>query len=77
MLPRPATYTQLQPEDRVTLASLKQQGLGIRAMARLLGRNASTISRELQRNSAPHGSVRYCSRATDLQPASNAGPSGA
>lgn len=55
MLPHPATYTQLQPEDRVTLASLKQQGLGIRAMARVLGRNASTISRELQRNTAPTG----------------------
>ena len=55
MLPRPATYTQLQPEDRVTLASLKQQGLGIRAMASVLGRNASTISRELQRNTALTG----------------------
>ena len=51
MLPRPQNYTQLQPEDRVTLASLKQQSDSIRAMARLLDRPASTLSRELQRNS--------------------------
>ncbi|RZJ31328.1 MAG: helix-turn-helix domain-containing protein, partial [Chryseobacterium sp.] len=40
MLLCPPTYTQLQLEDRITLASLKQQGLGIRAMARTLGRDA-------------------------------------
>ena len=44
-------YTQLQPEDRVTLASLQQQAYGVRAMARVLNRSPSTISRELQRNS--------------------------
>lgn len=51
MLPRTRNYTQLQPEDRVTLASLQQQSYSIRAMARLLNRPASTISRELRRNS--------------------------
>lgn len=45
-------YSQLQPEERVTLASLKQQNYSVRAMARVLGRPASTISRELRRNSA-------------------------
>jgi IS30 family transposase len=55
MLPCPSTYTQRQPEERVTLTSLKQQGYGIRATARVLDRSASTISRELQRNSAPTG----------------------
>lgn len=44
------TYRQLQPEDRVTLASLRQQGRGIRAIAEVLGRSPSTISRELRRN---------------------------
>jgi IS30 family transposase len=44
-------YHQLQPEDRVTLASLKQQSYSIRAMARVLNRPPSTISRELRRNS--------------------------
>ena len=43
-------YRQLQPEDRVTIASLRQQGRGVRAIARALGRPASTVSRELRRN---------------------------
>ena len=45
-----AKYQQLQPEDRVTIASLHQQKLGIRAIARVLGRSPSTVSRELARN---------------------------
>src|SRR6516225_3261117 len=44
------TYQQLQPEERVTIASMKQQGSSVRAMARTLGRSASTVSRELTRN---------------------------
>ena len=55
----PATcspYRQLQPEDRVTLASLRQQGLSMRAIARVLGRSPSTVSRELRRNTSEcHG----------------------
>ena len=47
-------YEHLQPDDRVTLASLRQQGWSIRAIARLQGRSLSTISRELRRN-AYHG----------------------
>jgi IS30 family transposase len=43
-------YKQLQPEEQVTIASLKQQGRGVRAIARVLERPASTISRELRRN---------------------------
>lgn len=43
-------YKQLQPEDRLTLSSLKQQNVSIRAMARILQRPASTVSRELRRN---------------------------
>lgn len=51
-------YRQLQPEDRVTISSLKQQNYSLRAIARILRRPASTISRELRRN----GSVdRYSS----------------
>jgi IS30 family transposase len=44
-------YKHLQPEDRVTISSLRQQNYSIRAIARVLQRPASTISRELQRNS--------------------------
>lgn len=36
------------------MASLHQQGLGIRAIGRWLGRSASTISRELGRNTLPN-----------------------
>lgn len=43
-------YTHLQPEERLTLASLVQQGLSQRSIARLLGRSPSTICRELARN---------------------------
>jgi IS30 family transposase len=48
-------YQQLQPEDRVTLASLVQQKLGIREMAGVLNRSPSTISRELRRNRGAQG----------------------
>jgi IS30 family transposase len=48
-------YRQLQPEDRVTIASLRQQKYGIRAIARMLGRAPSTISRELDRNCLGQG----------------------
>lgn len=53
------TYSQLQPEDRVTLASLKQQNHSVREIARVLGRSASTVSRELRRNTRAdqYGSV--------------------
>ena len=48
-------YTQLQPEERITLASLRQQGWSLRASARLLGRSPSTLSRELRRNRGEAG----------------------
>lgn len=51
----PKRYQQLQPEDRVTLASLVQQKYSVRAMAQVLGRSPSTISPELRRNAQPAG----------------------
>jgi transposase, IS30 family len=45
-----APYQQLQPEERMTIASMKQQGSSVRAMARTLGRSPATVSRELARN---------------------------
>jgi len=53
------SYTHLQPEERLTLAALHQQGHSRRAIARQLGRSPSTICRELQRNTSPSG---YASR---------------
>ena len=54
-------YRQLQPEDRMTMASTKQQGFSARAMAmaRALCRSPSTITREVERNTLsalPYGS---------------------
>lgn len=43
-------YKQLDYQDRLGIALGKEQGLSIRAIARILGRSASTISRELCRN---------------------------
>jgi transposase, IS30 family len=45
------TYRQLQAEERMTIASMRQGGSSLRAMARRLGRSEATISRELARNS--------------------------
>ena len=47
-------YEQIQYGERVAIASYQSQGLSIRAMARILNRAASTISREIARN-APSG----------------------
>lgn len=45
-------YTHLQPEDRMTIASMAQQGCSVRAMGRTLQRSPSTICRELARNAS-------------------------
>ena len=53
-------------EEREDLALLLARGLGVRAMARQLGRAPSTISRELRRNAATRsGGLEY--RATTAQ----------
>ena len=41
--------------EREEIALLRVQGLGVRAVARRLGRSPSTISRELRRNAATRG----------------------
>lgn len=43
-------YTQVTPEERFALSLLRRQGLGVRAIARMLHRAPSTISREMRRN---------------------------
>ena len=48
-------YQHLQPEDRVTIASLRQQNFSIREIASQLGRAPATISRELRRNGCSSG----------------------
>lgn len=44
-------YRQLTSEERYALSTLRKQGWGVRRIARALHRNASTISREVRRNS--------------------------
>src|ERR671920_1266346 len=47
--------THLTLDERERLAALKAEGLSLRAIARALGRAASTVSRELRRNALPRG----------------------
>ena len=46
-------YRQITSEERYTLGLLRQHGLAPAAIARLLGRHRSTISRECTRNGTP------------------------
>src|ERR687884_1200810 len=45
----------LELAERERLAAPKAEGLSLRAIARALGRAASTVSRELRRNALPEG----------------------
>lgn len=45
--------------ERQRIAALHRQGVSVREIARRLERNASTVSRELRRNTAPHDRGEY------------------
>jgi IS30 family transposase len=49
----PQSYVQLSLRERDRIAVFRAQGLSLREIGRRLGRNTSTISRELRRNRAP------------------------
>jgi IS30 family transposase len=51
----PVTGRYLSFEEREEIAILNSQGVGVREIARRLGRSPSTISRELRRNAATRG----------------------
>ncbi|MDQ3245994.1 MAG: IS30 family transposase, partial [Pseudomonadota bacterium] len=51
-------YSHLTAEERDRIAGLKAGGLSLRAIARALGRAASTISREVRRNALDSGAYR-------------------
>jgi IS30 family transposase len=55
---RPRSPRYLAEEERVRIADLLSVGEGVRAIARKLGRTASTISRELRRNRDKDGRYR-------------------
>jgi IS30 family transposase len=63
---KPLSGRYLSFAEREEIALWRAQGLGVREVARRLGRAASTISRELRRNAATrHGNLDY--RATTAQ----------
>ncbi|WP_128000912.1 IS30 family transposase [Piscinibacter defluvii] len=62
------SYRQLTQDERVAVAGMRLQQLGVRRIARELGRSPSTISRELRRNGKPR--VGY--RSDEAQRASQA-----
>jgi transposase, IS30 family len=54
-------YIHLTAEERDQISVLKAEGQSLRSIARLLGRNHTTISRELSRNAPPVRKGRYLS----------------
>jgi IS30 family transposase len=52
-------YQHLNSDERDKLAVLRSKGLSIRAIAKDLGRNPGTVSRELKRNAPPINSGYY------------------
>ena len=58
-IPIKVSYDHLTKENRVELAALKRSGLKQKDIARILGKNPSTISRELNRNPNEESIVGY------------------
>lgn len=50
-----SSYIHFTHDERISLHNFLKEGLGIREIARRLGRNPSTISREVKRNSSSKG----------------------
>jgi IS30 family transposase len=57
------TYKQLSCEERDKIAYLRARGKSISDIARAIGRNKGTISRELQRNRSPKYNVYLANKA--------------
>jgi IS30 family transposase len=55
---RPRSTRYLSEQERVVIADLLTRGKSIRAIAAEIGRSASTVSREIKRNSDPAGRYR-------------------
>lgn len=47
------SYIHLTIEERASIAHLRNQGVSLRQIAKAIGRNASTVKRELDRNFTP------------------------
>ena len=55
---KPASPRYLSLDERIRIADLHRDGHSLRSIGRLMGRPASTISREIRRNSSPSGRYR-------------------
>ena len=53
------TYKHLSREERYTISILRRKGESNASIASILGRNISTIKRELSRNASPNGGYSY------------------
>jgi IS30 family transposase len=59
-------YRQLDAQERQSIALGKEQGMGIRAIARALNRSPATISREIERNAGGAGySARFAQERSE------------
>ncbi len=54
-------YDQLDLDERIEISRLHADGRSRRAIGRMMGRDPSTISRELRRNSLPKGGYKTAS----------------
>ena len=54
-------YDQLDLDERIEISRLHADGISRHAIGRMMGRSASTISRELRRNSLPKGGYKPAS----------------
>ena len=63
---KPTTCQQLQPEDRMAIATMRQRGVNVRANAPMLERAQSTIACAVARNTSAVQSdgspLRHCVR---------------
>jgi len=62
-----SSYKHLSIEERDKLAVLRSQGWSLRAMAREIGRDVSTLSRELKRNAPPIHAGYYLAHKADMR----------
>lgn len=53
-------YTHLSTLEREKIGELQRNGIGVRSIAKKLGRSPATISRELRRNTPPKGKYYGC-----------------
>jgi len=60
-------YHRLTREERYQIQALRERGSGVREMSRVLGRSASTISREMNRNTDPYRASHADSRAKRIR----------